>query len=413
MDTMSGQLEIVTDHERSPNRQSFNETKIFNVGTNPAESDSAQWQLSTELPVSFSIKYSNDILNPLNPDLLEYGSLGEQARRLVILDSTIEKLYGDQVRNYFSTNCIVTKFISINSTESTKNLETLLEILESMEQFGLMRRNEPVIAIGGGVLLDIAGMAASMYRRGVPYIRVPTTLLGLVDASVGAKVAVNHFERRNRLGAYYPPVAAYLDRTFLTSLDKGEISNGLAEILKMAIIKDAELFELIDQNAESLIGERFQRGDVPVEIINRSIQGMVDELEPNLWEKNLERLVDFGHSFSPLIEVSALPELSHGQAVILDILLSCIISSQRGFLNANQVTRIFRTVKRCGLPTYHPMFADPEMLKVALADTVKHRNGDQNLPLPIAIGRSTFINNLTDAEIVRAAEAMGKMASVI
>jgi 3-dehydroquinate synthase len=208
-----------------------------------------------------------------------------------------------------------------------------------MEQFGLVRRDEPVIAVGGGVLLDIAGLAANLYRRGVPYIRVPTTLVGLVDASVGAKTGINFEDRRNRLGTYYPPVAAYLDKSFLATLDTIEISSGLGEILKLAVIKDCRLFELLEQFGAELVDTKFAGVACADEVINRATTGMMDELQPNLWEKNLERVVDFGHSFSPNIEMRSLRDngrsRSPRQAVTLDVLLSCV-SHQRNLMSCRR-----------------------------------------------------------------------------
>ena len=151
-----------------------------------------------------------------------------------------------------------------------------------------MLRREPIIAIGGGVLLDIVGFACSIYRRGIPYIKVPTTLLAIVDASVGSKVAVNHFGRRNRLGAYYPPIATLIDKKFIKTQSEREIINGIAEIFKLAVIKSPELFALLEENAELLIEEKFQHGAVPVRVINLAITDMIAELGPNLWEKKLD-----------------------------------------------------------------------------------------------------------------------------
>jgi 3-dehydroquinate synthase len=120
------------------------------------------------------------------------------------------------------------------------------------------------------------------------------------------------------------------------------------------------------------------------------VQGMIEELENNLWEKNLERCVDYGHSFSPIIEMKSLvdpniPELLHGQAVTLDVIFSSILSYNRNYLSLNDVKRIIDTAKNMNLPTYHVSFTDPLLLFESLQDTTKHRNGNQNLPIPIEL----------------------------
>lgn len=365
------------------------------------------WFVASSLPVEFTIKYSANILSKQNGDLLE---VGDSNRRLVVVDEVVWGFVEKELRDYFEHHKIEAKFCVLECTEETKNRSTSDKILVAMEEFGLLRRSEPVIAIGGGVLLDIVGYAASLYRRGVPYIRVPTTLLSLVDASVGVKTGINHFDRRNRLGSYYAPVAVYLDRQFVRHQPPRDISNGLGEILKMAIIKDPELFDLLHENADILLEEKFQFGAVPVRVINRAISGMVEELAPNLWEKKLDRCVDFGHSFSPMVEMNYVDTLMHGEAVTLDCLFSSCIAYNRGMLKETDLYKVFDVAARLGLKVEHPGFQNPELLWSALSDTTKHRNGDQNLPLPDGIGNHIFCNDFKQEELQKNIDTMMRLA---
>lgn len=363
------------------------------------------WVVEASLPVSFKIQYSNALFSEANTDLALIGTpLG---RAIVVIEENVFELYKTELHNYFSFFNINVETVIVPAAEEHKTWETVDTILKFFEDTGI-RRREPVIAIGGGVLLDVVGFCASIYRRGIPYVKVPTTLLAMVDASVGVKVGINHVGRRNRLGAYYPPIATLLDKTFLKTLPQEEIVNGLGEIFKMAVIKDAELFSLIEENFDQLLTEKFQFGSVPVRVINRSITGMVSELAPNLWEKNLERCVDFGHSFSPLIEMDNIPNLPHGRAVVLDCLFSSCIAFNRGYIDEATLCRIFSTANHLGLPVYHKDFTDVECLTVALTDTIKHRNGNQYLPVPIGIGEYSIINDLTVEEIEKAAQLFSK-----
>ena len=369
------------------------------------------WVLKTALPVEFKIKSSPGVFDPANDDLLEFGGRGPDARRFVVIDRSICEWYLDDVVRYFKAKRVEHRIVSIDATEQKKDLETLLFLLREMESFGLMRRNEPLIAVGGGVLLDIAGMAANLYRRGIPYIRVPTTLVGLVDASVGAKTAVNFEERRNRLGTYYPPVAAYLDKAFLRTLPSLEISSGLGEIFKMAVVKDARLFELLERHGAELLQKKFLDVGCADEVINRAVFGMKVELENNLWEMDLKRLVDFGHSFSPIIEMRSIHHeghvpLTHGQAVSLDVMFSCLIANARGMLADHDVRRVFHTARAMELPTNHALFNEPLVILEALKDTMKHRNGAQNLPMPVKLGESVFLQDVSYDEIKAAARRM-------
>lgn len=355
------------------------------------------WSVQTELPVSFTVQYSSNIFNPKNHDLISCGG-GNSDRRIIVIDRNVNNLYSEQLIAYFQELKVDGRVLVIDSDEENKTWDNANRILRFFEDEGLLRR-EPVIAIGGGVLLDIVGYCASIYRRGVPYIKVPTTLLAIVDASVGAKVAVNHFERRNRIGAYYPAVATLIDKKFIATQSEREIVNGLAEILKLAIIKDLELFELLESDYDNLLKDKFQYGAVPVRVINLAITGMIEELAPNLWEKKLDRCVDFGHSFSPIIEMQNIPNLLHGEAVILDCLFSSCIAYQRTYISNKELERIFSTAKNLKLPIFHEDFTKIELLMKSLSDTMKHRNGNQYLPLPLGIGNYKIVNNVTASEI--------------
>ena len=368
------------------------------------------WTVKTELPVEFKLMYSADVFNPANHDLLSYQTNG---RVMIVIDQNVHKFYAVQLMNYFNSHNVKYSMWVINTDEERKAWEDADHILEFFEDEGVLRR-EPIIAIGGGVLLDIVGFACSIYRRGIPYIKVPTTLLAIVDASVGSKVAINHFGRRNRLGAYYPPIATLIDKKFIKTQSEREIVNGIAEIFKLAVIKSPELFALLEENAELLIEEKFQHGAVPVRVINLAITDMIAELGPNLWEKKLDRCVDFGHTFSPVIEMNNIKDsfepdnppyftkdnmLLHGEAVALDCLYSSCISSLRGHISAYTLNRIFDLAKRLKLKTYHEDFTDMELLQKSLADATKHRNGNQFAPLPISIGNYTIVNDITEKEM--------------
>jgi 3-dehydroquinate synthase len=373
------------------------------------------WTVKTELPVEFKLTYSADIFNPTNHDLVSYKT---NDRVVIVIDQNVHKFYAAQLMEYFNSHNVKYCMLVINTNEESKTWKDADHILQFFEDEGVLRR-EPIIAIGGGVLLDIVGFACSIYRRGIPYIKVPTTLLAIVDASVGSKVAVNHFERRNRLGAYYPPIATLIDKKFIKTQSEREIVNGIAEIFKLAVIKSPELFTLLEESAELLIDEKFQHGAVPVRVINLAITDMIAELGPNLWERKLDRCVDFGHTFSPVIEMKNLTHsfdpdnppyftkdtmLLHGEAVALDCLYSSCIACLRGYIGQSVLNRIFNLAKRLKLKTYHEDFTKIELLQQSLADATKHRNGNQFAPLPIYVGNYKIVNDITESEMKYAIE---------
>jgi 2-epi-5-epi-valiolone synthase len=345
------------------------------------------WSVNTSLPVSFNIESVPNVLSTIR-------SSGE--RTMVVIDSKVFELYGHLMPDNVIGHLVICE-------EHLKDGFNVEHILRFFEREKVLRRSEPIYAIGGGVLLDLVGYACSVYRRGIPYIRIPTTLLAIVDASVGAKTGINHLGRRNRLGSYYPPQSVLIDTKFIVSQDLRQISNGIAEILKLALVLDGNLFNIIETNYRTLIDYKFQTTPAN-KVIDLAISGMISQLQDNLWEKELKRAVDFGHTFSPLIEMANSKSLLHGEAVILDCLLSCCISHNRGLMSKIDLDRVFNTVKNCMLPIYHQGFNDTNLLFEGLKDVTNHRDGNQNIPLVTTIGSHIIVNDITHEEILKAYE---------
>ena len=203
-------------------------------------------------------------------------------RRLIVIDTRVLDLYGWEIEAYFRSNRVNYRLLPLSSTEPEKTLDNVLKIIRALDDFGVNRRSDPLIGIGGGVLTDVVGFAASLYRRGLPYVRVPTTLMGLIDAGIGVKTGVNFHDHKNRIGTYFAPQRAYLDTHFLKTLDERHIANGIAEIIKIAIIKDSALFELLEGHVERLMPDRFSGRKAYREILTRATVGMLEELAGNL-----------------------------------------------------------------------------------------------------------------------------------
>ncbi|MEU8959515.1 sedoheptulose 7-phosphate cyclase [Streptomyces sp. NPDC048518] len=366
------------------------------------------WVVRTAKPVSYEVRVADGLFDFERTDLLEPAAApGKRLRRFVVLDSDVDLLHGNRIRAYFDYHDVEHVICVVPADETVKSFETAARIVEELDAFGVDRRREPLIVIGGGVLMDIVGLASSLYRRGTPFIRVPTTLIGLVDAGVGAKTGVNFNGHKNRLGTYFPADLTLLDRTFLATLDRRHIGNGMAEILKIALIKDARLFDVLEQYGPQLLNEKFQGEseageDAAREVVRRAIQGMLEELQPNLWEAKLERSVDYGHTFSPTVEMSALPALLHGEAVCVDMALTTVLARRRGLIGDADAERVHDVMRALELPVWDDLLDRPELLTAALRDTVRHRDGQQRLPLPVGIGDVTFVNDLTEQELLDA-----------
>ncbi|MER7001237.1 sedoheptulose 7-phosphate cyclase [Streptomyces sp. NPDC000410] len=364
------------------------------------------WYVQARQPVGYEVSLTRGLLNPDNPALARsVGADGyTTVRTLVVVDRVVDELYGKGLRAYFDAWRVDARWKVMPGDEHTKSLDQAVEVTEAMTGMGILRRTEKVVVVGGGVLMDVVGLAASLYRRGAPYVRVPTTLVGQVDAGVGVKTGVNHGTHKNRLGTYFAPEVTLIDPEFLRTVDPRHIANGLAEIIKMALIKDAALFRLLEETVASITSDSFADcGAAMSEVVSRAIAGMLDELEPNLWEWVLERSVDYGHTFSPSLELRADPPLLHGEAVAVDMAVCVALAVGRGLLSVADAHRALGLLVAAQLPIIHPVFT-PELLEVGLADAVKHRDGQQRLPLTDGIGGCTFVNDVTADELRRALE---------
>lgn len=385
--------------------------------------DSGCFHVAAQQPVLYTVQESLNLLALDNMSLLrgllpdsfparlaeEPGT--EKQRRFIIIDEVVYATYGAQLEQYMNYHGVECEILPLPTCEPNKSFNLIFQVAERLEAFKLNRRKEPIIAIGGGVCLDVAGLAANLYRRNTPLIKVPTTVMAAVDASIGIKTAVNFHGRKNKMGTYCPPLAVFIDKTFLKTLGDRHLSNGSAEILKMACIKDRELFELLEQHSADLIKTKFQSPHAST-IMRRSIQGMLEELEYNLWEHILSRLVDYGHAFSPEIEMAALQGdealLLHGEAVNIDMALTTQLAYQRGYISSEERRRVFGVMRQLGLAIWHEV-CTVEVLMQGLEDTTRQRDGVQRVPFMKGIGEAEFVNDIEEEEVARAADYVSKL----
>ncbi|XP_029989389.1 uncharacterized protein eevs [Sphaeramia orbicularis] len=379
------------------------------------------WTVVSPIVFTYKVTETQGLLDPGNntllmghitdPQQLENKELmNKPIKRFVVVDQEVYRIYNSKIIKYFEANHVLYKILALPTTEENKSMEMALKILEEVNKFSIDRRTEPIIAIGGGVCLDIVGLAASLYRRRTPYIRVPTTLLSYIDASVGAKTGVNFDNCKNKVGAYIPPTAAFLDLSFIQTVPRRHISNGLAEMLKMALMKHRELFEILEKHGQLLLDTKFQSdnsvfGNNNSHAASRStriaITTMLEELAPNLWEDDLNRLVDFGHLISPALEMKVLPSLLHGEAVNIDMSYMVYVSRESGLLTEDDKQQIIRCMVGLELPVWHPA-CTMELIQTALQDRLKHSGGLVRMPLPVGLGQADIFNN-TSYEILHRA----------
>ncbi|XP_028307921.1 uncharacterized protein LOC114466581 [Gouania willdenowi] len=373
------------------------------------------WTVVSPIVFTYRVIQCRNLLHPQNETLL-WGHLGngqpkgcvgnsKPVRRFVVIDETVDQLYGSRVTHYFESRNVVFKILPLPTNEENKSMTLVTRILEEVHQFGVDRRSEPIIAIGGGVCLDVVGLAASLYRRRTPYIRVPTTLLSYVDASVGAKTGVNFAGGKNKLGSYVPPVATFLDCSFFQTIPQRQISNGMAEMLKMALVKHRGLFELLEAEGRNLLENKLQPQNVSqhedgaTAAVRISIETMLEELVPNLWEDDLDRLVDFGHLVSPELEMRVLPALLHGEAVNIDMSFMVYVAHHMGLLTAEDRGRIIQCMLGLNLPVWHRE-CTLALVQKSLRERLKHSAGSLRMPLPTGLGRAEIFHDMIEDNLL-------------
>jgi len=262
-------------------------------------------------------------------------------------------------------------------------------MIDWFDDKNVARRREPIIAIGGGALLDMVSFSASIYRRGVPVVKIPTTLIGIVDAALGAKTAVNFYGRKNLVGSFHPAEAVVLEPKFMKSLPRQHISSGVAEILKVGLAKDATLVDLLETCVESLVVDRFQT-DLGSQILERAIDLLLASVWSDPWETQLARDLDLGHSLSKVFEESLDPRLTHGEAVALDMAITCASGVRIGVITVDELRRIESLMHRAGLPSDHSGI-NQAVLRRARQDTIVHRDGSKLFPIVGPIGQISFL----------------------
>ncbi|MFJ7151557.1 sedoheptulose 7-phosphate cyclase [Streptomyces sp. NPDC100445] len=341
----------------------------------------------------YRVDLTTEVLDPHNPLLA--GHLA--ARRVVAFVSpTVDRLHGHRLRAYLEAHTGPGQWTLhvIRTGEHHKTLAAAERVCALAKADGLDRHGV-MLAVGGGIVADVVGFAASIYARGVRYVKVNTTLVGQVDVGVGVKTGVNALQTKNMFGAYHPAHASLNDPAFLRTLPHREIRCGLAEIVKMAVILDGDLFRTLEEHPDA-----FRRpggdGELETYVLRTSMRLMMEELCPNLQEHELARLVDFGHTFSPVVETAGGHRLEHGEAVAVDMALSAHLARLLGLADEETCARVVGLLRRIGLPVFDPGTCTPGLMTQALRASWQRRGRKLHLVVPTTIGKAAFVRELED-----------------
>jgi 3-dehydroquinate synthetase len=352
--------------------------------------------------IDFSLLLVNGAFDLNNPEVAEsYFAYG---RCLMVVDQTVYRLYGEQIETYFEHHRIALTVLPVQIRETEKTLRTLEHIVDAFSAFGLVRK-EPVLVVGGGLTTDVCGLACAIYRRSTDYIRVPTTLIGLIDASVAIKVAVNHGRLKNRLGAFHASRRVILDFSFLRTLPIDQVRNGMAELIKIAVVANSKIFERLEEYGEALLDTRFgflDGNEEVQEVARRVTYDAIDTMlrldVPNLHELDLDRVIAYGHTWSPTLELVPEVPMFHGHAVNIDMAFSATMAERRGYISTADRDRILGLMSRVGLALDTP-YLTPELLRQATESIIQTRGGLLRAAVPHPIGTCAFVNDLTAAEL--------------
>ncbi|MET7286400.1 sedoheptulose 7-phosphate cyclase [Streptomyces sp. NPDC005573] len=381
--------------------------------------DDSGFSLHAPDGTSYRVELTSDVLAPGNPLLAEYC---EGRRVVAFVGPTVERLHGRRLRAYLAARLPSGSWsvVVLEGGEDSKTMESAEKICAQAKLAGLDRHGV-MLAVGGGVTCDLVGFAAAMYSRGVRYIKVNTTLVGQVDVGVGVKTGVNALGTKNMLGAYHPAHASLNDPGFLTTLPLRHIRCGLGEIAKMAIIKDPALFRVLEDCpkvfqtsyatpswlAEAGLGQR----GVEDYVLRSSMALMMEELCPNLREHDLARLVDFGHTFGPVIETASRYRIAHGESVAIDMALSSQLARVLGLIDDADCERVMRLLVALGLPVHDAATCTPELMHRALKAAWERRGRRLYLVVPDGIGSAVFVNDLDDVPAAALEEALRQLES--
>ncbi|BAY79925.1 3-dehydroquinate synthase (plasmid) [Nostoc linckia NIES-25] len=355
--------------------------------------------------IEYELVYVDGVFDIANPELAEiYRSFG---RCLAVIDTNVYNFYGTQIEKYFRYYGLELRIFALTITEPNKSIQTFEKIIDVFADFKLVRK-EPVLVIGGGLITDVVGFACSTYRRSSNYIRIPTSLIGLIDASVAIKVALNHRKLKNRLGAYHASQKVLLDFSLLGTLPTNQVRNGMAELVKIAVVAHGGVFEWLEKYGKELLDTHFGNVDATPEIKEiahrltyEAIKKMLELEVPNLHELDLDRAIAYGHTWSPTLELAPHIPMFHGHAVSIDMALSATIAANRGYITTEERDRILGLIGDLGLALDHPLM-DEELLWDATESITLTRDGLLRAAMPRPIGTCFYMNDLTREELAQA-----------
>ncbi len=347
----------------------------------------------TEIHISEGVLHmENTILKNL------YQPLG---RCICVLDSNVSEHYREDIVRYFRHYDIALNLLVYRAMEVDKGIRMVEELLGDFKRVGVSRQ-EPVLIVGGGVIADTGGLACSLYHRNTPYVMLATSIVSGIDAGPSPRTCCDGFGFKNLFGAYHAPIMTLTDRTFFKTLRTGWIRHGIAEIIKMAVVKDAELFVLLEETGIDLVYSQFGTlvddaalGERSQRILALAMRSYVQAEYDNLYETHQCRPHAYGHTWSPGYEIPS--GMLHGHAVSCGMGFGAYLSYQEGWISEHDRDRILSLISSFELSLWHPILDNTDLVYEAQIKVIEKRGGNLVAPLPKGgIGQCGYLNKLSN-----------------
>ncbi len=336
---------------------------------------------------SYSINIGSALLMSSGRQLKE---MGFSDKLVIVTNPIVRQLYGEALKENLSGEGFRAIILSVPDGEEQKSLGVAGRLYAELASF-YVERTTPILALGGGVIGDLAGFVAATYLRGVPLIHIPTTLLAQVDSSIGGKVAVNLGQVKNKIGAFYQPRLVISDINTLKTLPAKEFLNGLAEIIKYAMACDRQLFTLIEDNLDRV---KWLDDGLLEEVVFRCARIKAGIVEKDERDLGIRAILNYGHTIGHAIESASDFAVKHGEAIAVGMLIEAKISQELDILEKSDLIRLKDIISGAGLPTKVPGLKPEEILPVIKHDK-KILRGRTRFVLPRAIGDSFITDEVS------------------
>jgi len=310
---------------------------------------------------SYPIYIGEDILQDF---AAKFKEKFESSRAAVISNEKVWGYCGERIKRSLISNSVDYELILVPDGEIAKSLSVADAVYSELIIKGFERKDS-IVALGGGVVGDLAGFVAATYERGIPYVQVPTTLLAQVDSSVGGKVAVNHALGKNMIGAFYQPSFVYIDILTLKTLSNDDFSDGLAEVVKYAFIKGNPLLKILLDKREGILA---RNADVLTEVVKLSCSIKGEIVEKDERDAGIRAFLNYGHTLGHAIESTTKYGFSHGQAVAIGMVFAAKLSNRLGLVDKDVVELHKNLIASYGLPTSIPSANSDELIDVMKRD---------------------------------------------